>query len=198
MILIHMKPVFDVLRRRLMLAGAGAAVAALLDPALVLAAPGARLKLQQTDARYAPVDRLADLVIPSTDTPGASAAGAAAFVLLALDRRISDLEPAMLDRLRTALDAAAHAGFFMLPRAQQERVLAEFDRAAYAGAAAPGSAPHAWQRIKAAILVGYYTSEIGASQELVYDPVPGGTTPVKVTPDFRSSVYDGMGGALAG
>jgi hypothetical protein len=191
-------PEHDVLRRRLLLAGLGAGAVALVEPQLVAAARIAQPALQQHDARYASIDRLSDLVIPATDTPGASAAGAAAFVLLALDRRISDLVPAMYERLRAALDAAASGDFFSLPRAQQETVLVAVDRAAYTGEAQPGSAEHAWKRIKAAILVGYYTSEIGASQELVYDPVPGGTTVVKVTPEFRSSVYDGMGGALGG
>ena len=190
-------PEHSVLRRRLLLAGLGAGAVALVDPQLVAAARAARPALQN-DVRYAPVDRLADLVIPTTDTPGASAAGAAAFVLLALDRRISDLVPAMYERLRAALDVAASGDFFSLPRAQQGTVLVAVDRAAHTGEAQSGSAEHAWKRIKAAILVGYYTSEIGASQELVYDPVPGGTTYVQVTPDFRSSVYDGMGGALGG
>jgi hypothetical protein len=191
-------PEHDVLRRRLLLAGLGAGAVALVEPQLVAAARVARPALQQRDVRYAPVDRLADLVIPATDTPGASAAGAAAFVLLALDRRVSDLVPAMYERLRAALNAAARGDFFSLPRAQQGTVLVAVDRAAHTGEAQSGSAEHAWKRIKAAILVGYYTSEIGASQELVYDPVPGGTTYVQVTPDFRSSVYDGMGGALGG
>jgi hypothetical protein len=179
-------------------AGGSLAVTLLANPGLVPAARAARPGLQQSDPRYAPVDRLADIVIPETDTPGASAAGAAAFVLLALDRRVSDLEPAMLTRVNAALDAAAGSKYFQLPRERQTALLAELDRKAYADEAKLGTALHAWRRIKAAILVGYYTSEIGASDELVYDPVPGGTTYVKVTPDFRSSVYDGLGGALGG
>jgi hypothetical protein len=181
-----------------MRAGGALAVALLADPGLVLAARAARSGLQQTDPRYVGVDRLADLVIPATDTPGASAAGAAAFVLLALERRISDLEPVMLDRVSAALDAAGGGNFIQLPRDRQIALLVELDRESYVDEAKLGTASHSWRRIKAAILVGYYTSEIGASKELVYDPVPGGTTYVKVTPDFRSSVYDGMGGALGG
>jgi hypothetical protein len=38
---------------------------------------------------------------------------------------------------------------------------------------------------KTAILAGYYTSEIGASKELVFDPVPGSRENFTLTDEFR-------------
>ena len=56
-----------------------------------------------------------------------------------------------------------------------------------AEAFAPGAGDHPWKAIKAAILTGYYTSEIGASQELQYEHVPGRFDPdLPLTPGYRA------------
>jgi hypothetical protein len=51
---------------------------------------------------------------------------------------------------------------------QQVAILKELDREAYANAA-----PHFFRTMKELTLVGYYTSEGGATKELQYDPAPG-------------------------
>lgn len=149
------------------------------------------------DPRHALADRLSDLVIPETDTPGAAAAGVGAFVLLALDRGMSDLQPVMLERVRAALDASAGGDFMKASRDRQVATLTAFDLAAYAGTRPAAETPEfAWRRIKSAICGGYYTSEIGATRELVYEPVPGGTRHFRLTADFRVRSNDALGGAL--
>ena len=50
--------------------------------------------------------------------------------------------------------------------------------------------------MKSAIIAGYYTSQIGASQELVYEPVPGSDANIELTPDYRSRSNEGFGGSL--
>lgn len=48
-------------------------------------------------------------------------------------------------------------------------MLEAYDAAAFA----PDQKDHPWKKIKALILTGYYTSEVGASRELQYELVPG-------------------------
>lgn len=187
----------DKLSRREAL-GAGVALLAgmVVDIAWLNEARAQSATLRQ-DPRHAFADRLSDLVIPETDTPGASAAGVGAFVLLALDRGMSDLRPVMLERVRAALDASAGGDFMKSSPDRQVATLTAFDLAAYAGARPAAETPEfAWRRIKSAICGGYYTSEIGATRELVYEPVPGGTRHFRLTADFRVRSNDALGGAL--
>ena len=150
------------------------------------------------DARYPFAERLSDLVIPGTDTPGAAGTGVAAFVLLAVDHHMTDLKPELLERVRGALDAAAQGDFLKLPRGRQQELLEVLDTQAFAShGAAPDTPHHAWQRIKAAIVAGYYTSEAGASKELVFEPVPGDASHnITLTGTYRSRSNDGLGGAF--
>jgi hypothetical protein len=182
--------------RREVLSGSVAALTMLMLDASIVGQALAQDATLRSDPRYAFVDRLAELVIPETDSPGASAAGTAGFVLLALDRRMSDLEPEMLDRVHTAVNNAANGDFMRLPQNRQTLVVAAYDREAFSGEAAVGSSGHAWRRVKAAIVAGYYTSEIGATRELVYDHTPGEFENIRVGPDYRDRSNNGFGGQI--
>ncbi|AHE55116.1 gluconate 2-dehydrogenase subunit 3 family protein [Sphingomonas sanxanigenens] len=124
--------------------------------------------------------RLADLVVPNTDTAGAVVAGVPAFVEMALIHGLEDTASnAGGDRKRgglVLLDAVSHdlnrlgrGDFLSLAKDRQFAVLEAYDADAF-GADAKD---HPWRKIKALILTGYYTSEIGASRELQYELVPG-------------------------
>jgi hypothetical protein len=179
-------------RRAVLGAGVAAFFAALAPEVLVVARARAA-----TDPRSPLVDRLCDLVIPPTDTPGAAEAGAGAFVLLALDHGIGGLEAKALTQVQSALDAAAAGAFLRAAPARQEALLTELDRKAFAGEPAAGSAELAWRALKPAIVAGYYTSEIGGSKELVFEPVPDSVrTNFKLTPDYRARSNEGFGGIL--
>ncbi len=192
-------PVSGALSRRDLLAASVATLAGLMLEGAARAAPrhgtGPR---RAADPRRVFTDRLCDLVIPATDTPGAMQAGAADFVLMALDHRMGSLEPAQLERVRAALDGAAEAGgrFLALPRPRQHELLAALDARSYAGEHAAGTAEAGWPHLKAAVLAAYYTSEIGASKELVYDPVPGTRENIRLTPAFRMFSNQGFGGVV--
>jgi hypothetical protein len=177
--------------------------------ALLAAAGAARLTASPAEAsdaiddpRLALINRLCDLVIPATGTAGGAAVGAGQFVLLAVDHRMTGLSPAALSLVHTHLDAAGGRPFLRLAAAQQTRLLTELDDKAFAG---PAGAPdagistpeQAWRLLKPAIIAGYYTSQIGASRELVYEPVPD-TTRVNfiLHADYRSRSNEGFGGDL--
>jgi gluconate 2-dehydrogenase gamma chain len=125
-----------------------------------------------------------ETIVPTTGTPGAIAAGVPQFV----DRALVDwMEPKEAERMRAGLadlDARAKAmgaaSFADLPPAQRAQVAATVE--AEAQAAGLAKQPHYWLALRDLATVGYFTSEIGATQALRYDPVPGayhGCVPVK-------------------
>lgn len=168
-----------------------------LMPGTTLAAAEAALAKADVDPRRPTLDLLCDLVIPPTDTPGGAEAGAAVFALLALDHGVGGLRPQVLDTVMAGLDTAAGASFASLPRARAEQVLTAFDAAAFTSRENDGSPAAAWRALKPALVVGYYSTEVGASQELVYEPVPGpDRSNFKLTPAYRARSNEGFGGSL--
>lgn len=183
------------MNRRDLLGSSAAAFVALVFGGTAEAA-ARRAGNRHADPRFALADRLADLVIPATDTPGASEAGVGSFLLMALDEKIGSMEPEQLARVGAALDVAAGGAFLNVPRDRQEALLEALDARAFAGPAAASTAEGDWPHLKGAILAGYYTSEIGASRELTFDPVPGTRENITLTPEFRAPSNPGFGGAL--
>lgn len=179
--------------------------------ALALGLPSAAVYLDRLDDADAPSDRqraimreVSDMVIPDTDTPGAAKAGVGDFVLLALahglegsraalapDAVSSTIRPHLrrdgsLDHARwleNTLDRAVGGDWLGKPADRKLEALAAIDAEAFA----EGAGPHPWLMVKGLILTGYYTSEIGGSQELAYDAVPGRYDPaVPMGPDTRA------------
>jgi len=181
--------------RREFLGAAGAVAAMMLQPGWVASAR-AQTSALEADPRFAFIDAISELTIPATDTPGASAAGVPVFVLFALDQRISGLDPALLPTLQAQLDASAGGNFRARSGTEQLKILTDLDAAAFAGPAEPGTPAFAWRRIKATIVAGYYTSETGASKELVYELVPAVSKNISLTPDYRARSNDGFGGGI--
>lgn len=176
--------------------------------ALLSSTPGGAEVLSKLDPKDVPsphmrklMRTIAELVIPTTDTPGAGALGVDDFVLVALahglegTRKPPAADPSFAPYLRAdgSLDHAAWLDgklgptWLTLPSARQSEQLAALDASAYKGdtTAAP------WRAIKALILTGYYTSEVGGSRELNYELVPGRFDPkVPVTPETRAYSSD--------
>jgi gluconate 2-dehydrogenase gamma chain len=137
-----------------------------------------------TPAQFALVDEIAEGIIPRTDTPGARDAG----VAKALDQlMVAWASKARQDEFRGMLaefdgKAAAEAGapFLKLPAERRQAFLAGYDRR-------HGFINPTYRRFKELVLTLYYLSEIGATQELRYELVPGKWEPsVPVTPDTRA------------
>jgi hypothetical protein len=96
------------------------------------------------------VATIADQILPETDTPGARAVGVHRFIDALLAESYSAAER---ERFVTGLVALGRQ------RAQLERL----DR----------EAQPFFRSLKELTLVGYYTSEVGATRELHHVPVPG-------------------------
>lgn len=187
----------DIGRRGLMraaLGGLGLAVA----PAQLWAATRDTVAapLKGADHRRELLAVLSEMVIPATDTPGAADVGVPAFVEVALahgllgthaDAAAGAGQGDWLGRVRAELDARTGGSFMKAPPQAREAALIALDAEAFGpnGAAAP------WRKIKGLILIGYYTSEIGASHELRYELTPGHWDPdVPLTPDMRAFSSD--------
>jgi hypothetical protein len=131
-----------------------------------------------TDHQNATVGVLAELIIPETDTPGAAAARVNRFVDVMLAEWFDEDErDAFLGGLVT-LDARCVSTFgtpFLGLDAEQQTVIVgalDAELAALRQAQLP-TEQHFFQRMKWLTLYGYYTSEVGATQELQQVIAPG-------------------------
>ena len=124
-----------------------------------------------TDDQRALVSALSERVMPTTDTPGAIAAGVPAFI----EKLLADWAlPADRMPILAGLDAieARSQADYTLPAA---RVTPERQDALLTLAMEnklPGGADF-FDKFRQLVLTGYFTSEIGITQEREYLPVPG-------------------------
>lgn len=107
--------------------------------------------------------RIVDLIIPETDTPGARAAGVHRFI----DTLLAEYLPrAESQDFRSLFDAWAAANTVDERTVEELRtILEEMDRKWISGEEEP-----VWGRIKPWTVSGYYTSEVGMTQELRMKP----------------------------
>ena len=138
------------------------------------------------DHQRALVDQISELIIPATDTPGARAAKVVDFVDVIVGEWYHDDERAAFLRGLADVDSRAQADFLKsfldCTEAQQTAILTGLD--AESRALPVGSPPHFFSRIKGLTLSGYYSSEIGYTQELHGVLMPGrydGAAPVRTS-----------------
>ena len=124
-----------------------------------------------TPAQRALVSALSERVLPTTDTPGAIAAGVPDYIEHMLsDWAVDDDRAPILSGLE-AIEARAQADYKMpaakATPAQQDALLT-----LAMGGHLPGGAAF-FETFRQIVIVGYYTSEIGMTKEREYLPVPG-------------------------
>jgi gluconate 2-dehydrogenase gamma chain len=169
-------------RAALLLGGALAAPAAatlLAAREAALAAPVGWAPRVLTPAQLEQAATIADRIIPTTDTPGARAAGVHRFIDVMLAEYYDGAERARFVAGLAEVDARARAAhgrsFVRCSAARQTALLARLDDETFGvDRAADASVVHAFfRRMKELTLLGYYTSRPGASVELRYEAVPG-------------------------
>lgn len=130
---------------------------------------------------------LVEIVIPRTDTPGAADTDTHGFIDDQLANCRSPGEATQFIRDLDQFDdlCRQHWGtsFADLPAQDKQTAMSACARHQAPFEALPGDF---FFRLKALTVYGYYSSEAGASQELVYLPVPGG-----YLGDFKVSDNDG-------
>lgn len=127
--------------------------------------------------RLAMVERVADLIIPETDTPGAVSAGVPRFIdLMLAEWAAPDTQQLFLDGFASIDRHATELGmrsFLGGSPEQQLEVLQALDREAFA----LGAQRTFFRRLKKLVLFGYFSSQPGATQALRFDPFPGDYQP---------------------
>ncbi len=117
--------------------------------------------------------RIADLIIPATDTPGAVSAGVPGFIDLMLAEWASpESQQQFVTGFADIDERARELGmkrFSAGSAEQQVEVLQLLDREAFAD----GAPDTFFRRLKRLVLFGYFSSEPGATQALRFDPFPG-------------------------
>jgi hypothetical protein len=121
------------------------------------------------------VATIAEQIIPETDTPGARAAGVHVFIDRMLAGHYGDEDRKRVLNGLADLDARAERAcgrpFIRCSADEQRALLTGLDEEAFAPVAGRHEIP--WFRtIKELTVLGYYTSEIGATQELKHVAVP--------------------------
>ncbi len=187
----------------LKLLGSAGALSALPLEALTLIQQASAQVGQSTTLRTlnphqnATVTTIAELIIPATDTPGAKGAKVNEFIDLLLTEWYEPAETrqflAHLAYVDTCSKQKFSAAFIDCTPAQQTELLKQFDTAAMEFAAKQKQAMqgHAaappmnfFYQMKKLTLAGYYTSEIGFSQELgktIIPPGHAGCAPIERT-----------------
>jgi len=121
------------------------------------------------------LEAFVDTLIPATDTPGAAAAQVHLGMAGLIDRWASAETRAAISAaittLQTALDRRANVSFVTARATVREAALAAVDREAFASA--PAGEWRNYRTLKTLAVRLYYTSEIGVTLELRYDPLPG-------------------------
>lgn len=120
------------------------------------------------------VTTIAELIIPETDTPGAKAARVNEFIDLLLTEWLpaedKDRFMAGLDDLDARFQQSYGQRFVDGTSAQQTQMLTVLDGEAAEAGRAKSKAQPFFGMMKEFTLTGYYTSEIGVTQELLFQP----------------------------
>ena len=152
---------------------AGEIVAPLARALAADSAPGfSATQVQFTPDQRAFVSAISECIIPTTDTPGAIAAGVPAFIemMLADWYAPGDRDDFMhgLGIVEGYARVQHEKAFAVLSPAEQDQILT---------LAMQGGIPmlggEFFDHCRQLVVLGYYTSEIGCKQERVYLPVPG-------------------------
>lgn len=124
------------------------------------------------------VTAMADHIIPRTDTPGAIDVGVPAYIDRMAAGYYRDIERGVFRAglMQIATDAMEMRGksFHELTPEDQIALMKRYDQAQYEQTRAnPSSTPHFFRMIKELTIIGYCTSEPGATKLLKYEQTPG-------------------------
>ena len=125
--------------------------------------------------QFALLEQVCEVIIPTTDTPGAIAAGVPAFMRQMLEEWGTESSRSQIGSVLEAVQKLAWsrfgAAFLELAPDRRLEVIKLLD-----GERVEAKDP-AYSKFKHLVLVGYYQSEIGATRELRYELVPGAWRP---------------------
>jgi hypothetical protein len=141
------------------------------------------------------VATLVEIVIPTTDTPGARTAGVPEFIDLLLAEWAPDDDRAHFLAGLADVDARATTAFgtdFLgATAAQRATIVGQLDGELQALREKQGNPQeHFFQRLKFLTVFGYCSSEVGATQVLHYEVIPGTFDPCTELSRWRAAPGD--------
>lgn len=125
------------------------------------------------------LDEIAETILPETTTPGARAAGVGAFITIMVRDCYSREDQIVFIKGLSTLEAKFKEqygqSFMSSDQAKRTNFLTALDREqkAFSLAKKPEEPNHYFSMMKQLTLLGFFTSEVGATQALRYLPVPG-------------------------
>ena len=143
-----------------------------------------------TSDQYKFISRIANLIIPETDTPGALGVGAPNFIdMMLADWASPNRQLDFVKGLHEIDLRAKNAGlesFLVCSAEQQELILREIDKEFFD----KNSNVSYFGMIKKIVLFAYYSSEVGATLELNFQRIPGDYLPcVPLSEDSYASFW---------
>ena len=132
-----------------------------------------------TDEQIAFLDEIADTIIPTTDTPGAKAAKVGSFMSTMVADCYKEADQKIfvdgIAKIDEASKKANGKGFMEASAQQRNSLISDINKQlkAYNDSKKEGDPNHYFGMMKQLTLLGYFTSEIGATQALRYIAVPG-------------------------
>jgi hypothetical protein len=130
------------------------------------------------------LDEVADTILPETEkSPGAKAAATGPFMALMVTDCYTPDDRKIFREGMTALEEACKAtcatGFMHATPEQRITLLTALDREqhAYQKTKTPEQPPHYFRMMKELSLLGFFTSEIGATKAMRYEEAPGNYEP---------------------
>lgn len=123
------------------------------------------------------ISRMADVIIPKTDTPGAVEAGVPAFIVMMMQDCYPKKDQNDFHNGLAAYDKWCEKkygqSFLNLSPEQQETAVAALDEAVLGKGDKKDKSLSFYRRVKELTLLGFFTSEPGATKTLRYVQVPG-------------------------
>ncbi|HZZ19303.1 MAG TPA: gluconate 2-dehydrogenase subunit 3 family protein [Opitutaceae bacterium] len=132
-----------------------------------------------SDVDRATLDAVGATVVPKTDIPGAEAVDIGAFMIMMINECYSEKQHAIFQEGIVKLNATSAArfggAFTALTPEQKTEVLNDLDKEQrdYTAKKKKDDPAHYFRMMKELSVVGYFSSEIGATQAVHYIEVPG-------------------------
>ncbi len=162
-------------------------------------------KISFNNEETALITAISEIIIPKTDTPGASDANVAPFIQMMLKDCYKPLEQ---NNFKSGIASLQAKGFLTMNNADKTKILEKLETATREEMEkrnvktvkvgdnvdketmdiASSGVPF-WRLIKELTLLGYYTSEVGANASFIYEPIPGKYVATKIVPGQKAYMY---------
>lgn len=154
----------------------GAAVSSSVSNAVIAGVGGSNSAIGKgklSEQQMTDIAILSEMIVPTTDTPGAIAAGVPDFINIIFSQWFRRDEQVAFTEALVALTMESQmnyrSDFVDCSPKQQDILLKKAEQAAENAESALG---HLYSSMRELTVLGFYTSHVGATQELQYNPVP--------------------------